>query len=427
MLSREKRSITLDQIEARVTDSEIVKKMILGYFDRLNLPDTATQDDTLTISCVDSRIPPAPILGQDRGQAYAVQTVANVVPKLDMSKPFEDQHIEVAAALEYAVKHKNVDNIIVLGHTDCGGAEARLVPDQTLPHVNLWMNHVCMNGLHVHDSQMETVQTLKKILPGFYEEARRGAERNCLNTSIANIREMPFIADAIANTRLSLAGVICEIETGALKIFHSDNHAISNFAMLIQKSNRYKNEAWGENGHMHDLAANGQFPKGLIVTGISPHVAPENVFGIEAGDALIHRRIGGHYHHERTPDGLAATIEFAISAKNVKSLVFVGNRNDVNLDYANGNIDQHPVVKAFMEKSTPEIRQWRDYNMRPDKIHENSMRSTHFNAMKHPSVKDAFDNGRLSVISLLADHEQQTLEFYDPEHDEFLMIVPPAV
>lgn len=421
-----KKNITLEQIEARVSDSEIVKKMILGYFNRLNLPDPSTQDDTITISCVDSRIPPSPILGQEKGQAYAVQTVANVVPKLDINSSFEDQHIEVAAALEYAVGHKKVKNIIVLGHTDCGGAEARLLPNKNMPHVNLWMNHVCMNGLHVHDTQLESVQALKRILPGFFEEARRGAERHCLNTSIANIRAMPFIADAIKNTRLSLAGMICDIETGVLNIHHSDNHAISNYANLLHKANRYKNEAWGENGHMHDLAAHGQFPKGLIVTGISPHVAPENVFGIEAGDALIHRRVGGHYHHERTPDGLAATIEFAVSAKNVKSLIFVGNRSDVNLDYAEGRIDQYPVVKAFMEKSTPEIRQWRDFNMNPERIHENSMRSTHFNAMKHPSVKEAFDRGGLSVISLLADHERKTLEFYDAENDEFLLITPPA-
>lgn len=141
----------------------------------------------------------------------------------------------------------------------------------------------------------------------------------------------------------------------------------------------------------------------------------------------MHRRIGGHYHHEKTPGGMAATIEFAVKAKHVKSCILVGHKNDVNRDYADGTMDKYPLVTAFMEKSTPDIREWRESGMNPDQLHERSLISTHFNIMKHPAVKDAVKDGQLSIASLFVDHERGTMEFYDPISNEFLGVVPPAL
>jgi carbonic anhydrase len=182
----------------------------------------------------------------------------------------------------------------------------------------------------------------------------------------------------------------------------------------------------GPDGRMHDLVTHGQHPQALIITGISPYVAPENVFGIEPGDSFVHRRIGGNYHHEHTPGGLAATIEFAVVAKKIKSLIIVGHRNDVNRDYAEGRMDRYDLVRSFMEKATPELRQWRESGMHPDRMHENSLRSTYFNTMRHPAVMDAMKNSKLSVAALFVDHEQQNMEFYNPVMDKFVQVTPPS-
>ena len=428
--TQQKKSITLAEIEMRFVDPSIIRKMVTGYFERANNPAAPVEDHVLTISCVDSRLPPAKVLGLEHGQAYSIQTVANVVPKLDTSIPYDDQPIEVAAGLEYAVAHKGVNRILIMGHTDCGGAEARLIQPTSLPNVNRWMSHVCLDNLHAHGNGAQftaLLEEVKRTSPFLYSAARGKSEEECLRTSARNIRSMPFIKDAVTKTGLSIAKLICDIKEGKLDIRYTNRSATPAIEDVLDRFRSFKEEAWGPDGYMHDLAANGQHPKALIVTGISPYVAPEVNFGIEPGDTFIHRRIGGQYHHDRTPGGMAATIEFAIKAKGVPSLIFVGHRNDVNRDYAEGKMDRFELTRGFMEKCVPDILQWRESGMHPDRMHEKSMKSTLFNAKKHEAVKEAEKAGKLTVAAILVDHEHGTMEFYDPQTDEFLQVIPPSM
>ena len=66
---------------------------------------------TLVIACCDSRVDPAIILGCRPGDLFVVRSVAALVPHADnASKPDA-----VMAAVEYGVKHLEVDNIVVMG------------------------------------------------------------------------------------------------------------------------------------------------------------------------------------------------------------------------------------------------------------------------------------------------------------------------
>lgn len=76
--------------------------------------------DALIISCCDSRVVPNFIFGSCAGEIFSVRNIANLVP------PYDDRHSSyhgTSAALEYAVKFLQVENIIILGHTKCGGIE----------------------------------------------------------------------------------------------------------------------------------------------------------------------------------------------------------------------------------------------------------------------------------------------------------------
>lgn len=420
-----KQSISLSELETRFVEPTIIRKMVSGFFARASNPLPAADEHVLTISCVDSRVPPAKILGLEHGQAFSIQTVANVVPELNPNKTFDEQSIEVAAGLQYAIEGKGVNRILVMGHTDCGGAEARIVQNASLPNVNRWMNHVCLPGVCDTPDAGLIATMMKDRHPFFYKAAREAAEKECLATSVRNIRDMPFVREAIEKASLSLASMTCDIREGRLNIAYSNRSASPAIADVLERFRTIKSEAWGSEGYMHDLAANGQHPKSLIVTGISPYVAPETVFGIEPGDSFIHRRLGGQYHRDPTPNGLDATIEFAVKAKGVPSLIFVGHRNDVYKDYALGEIDHLDVARGFIEKCIPDIRQWRDSGMDPDKMHEKRMKASFFNAHKHEAVQDAVHAGKLTVAALLVDHEHGTMEYYNPQTDEFMVVTPP--
>ncbi|CAL5347685.1 unnamed protein product [Camellia sinensis] len=74
----------------------------------------------MVIACADSRVCPSYILGFQPGEAFVVRNVANLVP------PFENGPTETNAALEFAVNSLEVENILVIGHSCCGGIRARM-------------------------------------------------------------------------------------------------------------------------------------------------------------------------------------------------------------------------------------------------------------------------------------------------------------
>lgn len=69
------------------------------------------------MGCCDSRVDPAIITQCDPGDLFVIRNVANLVAP---HSPDGRAH-GVSAALEYAVQVLKVDNIIILGHSKCGG------------------------------------------------------------------------------------------------------------------------------------------------------------------------------------------------------------------------------------------------------------------------------------------------------------------
>jgi carbonic anhydrase len=76
----------------------------------------------LWIGCCDSRVVPAQITSADPGELFEIRNIANCVP------PSGSGDDSVGAAIEYALGHLWIDDIIVCGHTGCGGLQALLEP-----------------------------------------------------------------------------------------------------------------------------------------------------------------------------------------------------------------------------------------------------------------------------------------------------------
>ena len=74
----------------------------------------------LVIACSDSRVDPALLTDSRPGDLFVVRNVANLVHPY---KPGGGA-MGLSAALEYAVKHLKVKDIIVMGHACCGGIHA---------------------------------------------------------------------------------------------------------------------------------------------------------------------------------------------------------------------------------------------------------------------------------------------------------------
>src|SRR6266478_6254226 len=84
-------------------------------FERLALGGQAPH--TMVVACSDSRVDPTMIFSAEPGELFVLRNVANLVPPYQPDSAFHS----TSAALEFAVRVLEVQDLIVMGHAMCGG------------------------------------------------------------------------------------------------------------------------------------------------------------------------------------------------------------------------------------------------------------------------------------------------------------------
>ena len=165
---------------------------------------------TLIIGCSDSRVDPAIITSASPGELFVVRNVANLVPPFETGGKFHG----VSAAIEFAVVNLLVENVIILGHRQCGGIRA-LMSDQGTQangYVHQWVRIA-----------QDAKDRVLKAHPGEDEETLcRHAEMESIVTSLNNIRTFPFVQTAIQDRGLSVMGIYFDLELGQLITYDED-------------------------------------------------------------------------------------------------------------------------------------------------------------------------------------------------------------
>jgi carbonic anhydrase len=108
----------------------------------------------LWIGCSDSRVVPAQITSADPGELFEIRNIANTVP------PAHADDDSVGAAIEYALDHLGIDDIVVCGHTGCGGIQALAepIPPGREAHLGRWVEftrraHDLVRAAHVPQAE----------------------------------------------------------------------------------------------------------------------------------------------------------------------------------------------------------------------------------------------------------------------------------
>jgi len=86
------------------------------------LSDYGQRPEAMVIACCDSRVDPALILQCDPGDLFVVRNVANIVPPYEK----DEAHHGTSAALEFGITSLDIKDLILLGHSQCGGIQALL-------------------------------------------------------------------------------------------------------------------------------------------------------------------------------------------------------------------------------------------------------------------------------------------------------------
>src|SRR5687768_12972882 len=89
------------------------------------LADVGQNPQVMVVACCDSRVDPALILQCEPGDLFTVRNVANIVPPYEIDLG----HHGTSAALEFGIDGLQVEHLIILGHSQCGGIQT-LIKDK---------------------------------------------------------------------------------------------------------------------------------------------------------------------------------------------------------------------------------------------------------------------------------------------------------
>ena len=188
-----------------------------GLFDRLTKQGQTPK--TIVVGCCDSRVDPAIVTDCDPGDLFIIRNVANLVP------PFETggNYHGTSAALEFGVRNLEVENIIVLGHAQCGGIHALMnqAPgsEQHEGFVPGWMK-VASNARN---------RVLSRMHGEPPEKQQRACEQEAILVSLDNLLTFPWILERVAQKKLTLHAWYFDLEHGELLRFNPSSHIFEAF------------------------------------------------------------------------------------------------------------------------------------------------------------------------------------------------------
>lgn len=177
----------------------------------------------LIIACSDSRVDPALMFDCDPGDFFVVRNVANLVPEYGRGGSVHG----LSAALEYAVKILQVEDIIVMGHSHCGGIAALMNDSEDgTEFLAPWLNIVNPALLRVHVMEHEN------------EDAKtRACEREAILVSLGNLLTFPWLRERLDVGSVTLHGWYFDLSNGSLERWSAKDKS---FQPLVQSNKAEK-------------------------------------------------------------------------------------------------------------------------------------------------------------------------------------------
>ncbi len=162
----------------------------------------------MVIGCCDSRAAPETVFSTGPGELFVVRNVANIVP------PYapDDAHHSTSAAIEFAVRDLMVPDVVVLGHSLCGGIGAyikgRELEEIRGEFIGPWID--LLKG-----SRAEAAETDQALAD---KDLQRAVEEVVVRRSLKNLMTFPFVREKVEAGDVAVHGAHFGIATGELRI-----------------------------------------------------------------------------------------------------------------------------------------------------------------------------------------------------------------
>ncbi len=160
----------------------------------------------MIISCVDSRVDPNAIFKSKAGEMLVHRNIANIVPPYSQLT----EHSGTIAAIEFGVTALNIKNIIIIGHSGCGGIKNGY--------------HMCHeNNFDDNSSISNWLKLLKPVYDNISGEGKdekvKYMEKESIIVSLENLSKYPFINTEVKSDEIMLYGVWNDIGSGSIETY----------------------------------------------------------------------------------------------------------------------------------------------------------------------------------------------------------------
>lgn len=164
----------------------------------------------LVVGCCDSRVDPAILTDCRPGDLFVVRNVANLVPPYEPDSRYHG----VSSAVEYAVQVLNVEHIIVLGHSHCGGIDILMRSGrQTFGEfIDHW--------IEIARPALEAVR--RDLAHKSAPLQSRACEQAAILLSLENLLLFPWVSQRVKQGSLALHGWYFDLTEGELLGYHAD-------------------------------------------------------------------------------------------------------------------------------------------------------------------------------------------------------------
>ena len=176
----------------------------------------------LVISCCDSRADPSILLGAGPGDIFVVRNVGNLVPPYANGAPMPG----IRADIEFAVKSLNVEQIVILGHSGCGGIRALMDGE------GITGNRYEFIGAWVSIARAAREQVLRELAGESEAVQARACERAAIALSLENLMSFPWIRERVEAGAMALHGWYFDMDAGELLAYSPQT---ASFAPLVPR------------------------------------------------------------------------------------------------------------------------------------------------------------------------------------------------
>lgn len=172
-----------------------------------HLAEHGQNPQALVISCCDSRVNVMELFSAESGEFFIHRNIANLVPPIDS----DGINYSTAAAIEYGVTVLHVPQIIILGHSGCGGIKG------------------AFDLFNADESQTSSEpsfieQWLQIVRPAFdqldhdkpIDDRIKELEQKSVLVSIKHLTEFPFVKKALGENRLTIHGLWHDVAASQL-------------------------------------------------------------------------------------------------------------------------------------------------------------------------------------------------------------------